>query len=217
MTPSLAAHLLRRCHLGEVTVRLGGQSFTILGAERAEDLGHAESCPDELPFWAEVWAAGYALAEYLLEGPALSGPVLELGCGLGLVGIAAALRGARVVQTDAAVDAVRAAIVNSERCGILDQMRHVAADWRAWPLRGRFSLVLGGEITYRSETHAALFQVLRGATLPGATVLLADAARPAGDRFARRLMSAGWRVTEYPLVIPSRAAGPGRLLRAQAP
>jgi predicted nicotinamide N-methyase len=208
------ADLRRRYPLRDTTVMLPGHSLSLLAAAGAEEL--AAEAGGELPYWAEIWEAGQALAGYLLAGPPPPGPVLELGAGVGLVGIAAALRGARVVQTDRVIDALRAARVNAARSGVLHRVRWVAADWRAWPLAGRFSLVLGGEITYRSELHPPLLAALERAVAPGGTLLLADRARPAGDRFARRLLAAGWRVTDYPLPLPTRAA-PGRLLRALAP
>jgi hypothetical protein len=93
----------------------------------------------------------------------------------------------------------------------------VVADWRDWPLRRRFTLAVGGDITYEPTLHAPLLAVLRDALTPGGTALLADPGRFTGDRFARLLMADGWKVTEYPLPMPASAARSGRLLRALAP
>ena len=54
------------------------------------------------PYWAYQWAGGTALARHLLDHPALVARrrVLDLGCGGGLVAIAAAIAGASVSAVD---------------------------------------------------------------------------------------------------------------------
>src|SRR5437870_12373463 len=43
-----------------------------------------------IPYWAEIWTASRAIARRLAAGPSLEGAaVLDLGCGLGLSGLAA--------------------------------------------------------------------------------------------------------------------------------
>jgi predicted nicotinamide N-methyase len=53
----------------------------------------------DAPYWAHYWGGGLALGRYILDHrETVSGRrVLDLGCGSGLVGIAAALAGAREV------------------------------------------------------------------------------------------------------------------------
>jgi predicted nicotinamide N-methyase len=210
------ADLLRRYPLRETEIALPGHTLRLLAAASSEEIVTPEPDPDEPPFWAQIWDAGHALARYLLRGPVLRGPVLELGAGVGLAGIAAALRGGTVLQTDRVTDALRTAWVNADRCSVGGRVQPVAADWRAWPLSGRFPLVLGADILYRAALHPPLLDVLQRSLVSGGKALLADPGRSSGDSFARRLMAHGWRVTEYPLVMPGRAS-PGRLLRALAP
>lgn len=54
---------------------------------------------EQLPYWAFAWAAGQGLANYILDNPdTVKGKrVLDFGCGSGLVGIAAAMAGAKSV------------------------------------------------------------------------------------------------------------------------
>src|SRR5439155_504760 len=77
-------------------------------------------------------------------------------------------------QTGRVVDAVRAARVNASRCGVEERIQPVVADWRAWPLTGRFGLVLGADILYRVTLHPALRATLQRALVPGGTAMLAD-------------------------------------------
>jgi predicted nicotinamide N-methyase len=213
---AIEADLLRRYPLREQEIALPGHTLRLLAAEASEDLVSAETDSDEPPFWAQIWDAGQALADYLPRGPALRGPLLELGAGVGLVGIAAALRGATVIQTDYVADALRAAAANAARCGVAGKVQPVAADWRAWPIRQRFGLVLGADIMYRAPLHASLLGALRSGLSSGGIALLADPGRPSGELFALRLLAHGWQVTDYPLRMPGHAT-PGRLLRAVAP
>jgi predicted nicotinamide N-methyase len=61
-------------------------------------LAHADHAFDA-PYWAHYWGGGLALARHVLDhGETVAGRrMLDLGCGSGLVGIAAALSGARGV------------------------------------------------------------------------------------------------------------------------
>ena len=54
------------------------------------------------PFWAFAWAGGQALARYLLDRPEVvrGREVLDIGSGSGIVAIAAASAGARVVASE---------------------------------------------------------------------------------------------------------------------
>src|SRR3982751_983802 len=61
---------------------------------------HAFEHEEFLPYWAELWPSGLALAKRI-AGRALHGArTLELGCGLALPSLAAALAGGRVLATD---------------------------------------------------------------------------------------------------------------------
>ncbi|OLT09060.1 hypothetical protein BJF78_31300 [Pseudonocardia sp. CNS-139] len=80
-----------------------------------EDVAADQAYP---PYWAELWPSAVELA-YAVSGRDWTGAaVLELGCGLGLPAIAAASRGARVLATDRAADAVTFAAVNAEQNGV---------------------------------------------------------------------------------------------------
>ena len=66
-----------------------------------------------LPYWVELWPSGLALAR-ALHGRALRGArVVELGCGLALPSMAAAIAGGRVLATDGAAEAVALATENA--------------------------------------------------------------------------------------------------------
>ena len=133
---------------------------------RAED-------PPEPPYWAHCWSGARILAERV---PPRAGCVLEVGCGLGLPGIVAAVRGARVVFADR-VGAPLAFVRASLDANGVDAAGLVTTDLLDAPWRGRFDLVLAAEVVYDRATFGPLVAALRASLAPGGSILLADGHR----------------------------------------
>lgn len=135
---------------------------------------------EAFPYGLMLWPSAIALAEAVWEaGDTLRGTrVLELGCGIGLAGLAAAARGARVTQTDyqpqALELAARAAALNG-----IDGVARRTGDWRDWPdtLTG-FDRVIASDILYERGLHDALTVLLPRLPTPGGEVWIADPLRP---------------------------------------
>jgi predicted nicotinamide N-methyase len=153
-----------------------------------------------LPYWAELWPAGLALARALperLEGVR----VVELGCGLGVPSLVAAARGAAVTALDWAEDAIRLLTANAARNGV--ELTAVHADWRAFG--GSFDLALAADVLYEARNVEPLAALLPRLA-PDALVGLAG--RPQEAEFLR-LVDAE-RVAE-------RVVRLGRATRARSP
>src|SRR5215213_7571289 len=93
--------------LVEDVLRVGSTALSLLRPRDAEALLDEDAFADDefLPYWAELWPAGLALARVLpaeLEGVR----VVDVGCGLGVPSLVAAARSARVTATDWAADAI---------------------------------------------------------------------------------------------------------------
>jgi predicted nicotinamide N-methyase len=149
--------------------------------------------PPEPPYWAHLWTGARVLA-------ALVPPVetaIDLGCGLGLVGLAAARRGARVTCVDrspAALAFVRASAAANDLA--LDL---VAADFLTPVVRGRFDLVLAAEVLYDRTAFAPLARTLAALLKPEGRALIADAHRIDTNAFYADLDAANlhWRATDH--------------------
>jgi predicted nicotinamide N-methyase len=91
-----------------------------------EDSGRAGLDP---PFWAFAWAAGQALARYLLDHPEVvrSRDVIDIASGSGLVAIAAALAGAAAV-TAYDIDPLASAAIEANAAANAVTVRAVCAD-----------------------------------------------------------------------------------------
>jgi predicted nicotinamide N-methyase len=151
--------------------------------------------PPEPPYWAHLWTGAIVLAGAV---PADGGRVLEVGCGLGLPGLVAARRGARVTFVDrllAPLVFVRASAA-ANRIGPVDLC---VADFAGGALRGPFDLMLAAEVLYDRTTLGTLPGLVRRWLRPGGRALLTDAHRTDTTAFYAALDASGlaWRVAEH--------------------
>ena len=107
---------------------MGEVELSLLRPVSPEALIDEEAFADDefLPYWAELWPAATALAAALPDVAGLR--VVELGCGLGVPSLVAAARGADVIATDWASEAVELLRANAERNGVA--LRCEVRDWR---------------------------------------------------------------------------------------
>ncbi|WP_217912915.1 class I SAM-dependent methyltransferase [Miltoncostaea marina] len=181
-------------------VAVGPLRLRIARPPSAEDLiDEDDYARDErLPYWAELWPSARVLAERLAVGgrPATAGRrVVELGCGVGVPAIVAALAGADVLATDWYEEALaftrHNAAANGARLGTL----HV--DWNAPPPalldRPAADLVIGADLLYEARNGGALAALLPRILRPGGEALVADPRRPHADALIDPLVAAGWR------------------------
>jgi predicted nicotinamide N-methyase len=129
------------------------------------------------PFWAFAWAGGQALARHVLDSPRerwSNRRVLDFGAGSGLVGIAAAKAGARLVRA-AEIDPVACAAIaaNAELNGVEIEIvpedvigRDPAAD-----------VILVGDMCYEKPLAERLVGWLRPLAGRGIDVLVGDPGR----------------------------------------
>ncbi|MCO1653697.1 class I SAM-dependent methyltransferase [Pseudonocardia humida] len=136
------------------------------------------------PYWAELWPSGVELAHAVSTRPWPGAAVLELGCGLGLPAIAAALGGARVLATDRSPDAVTFAAVNAEHNGVALQTAVCSWDEPAALLeRGPWDLVLAADVLYGQRNVDELLALLPRLVAAGGAVWIADPRRPLAEEF----------------------------------
>ncbi len=140
----------------------------------------------QLPYWAELWPASVGMARLLSRGPDLSGQrVMDLGCGLGLAGIAAGRRGAQVLFADREPDALRFALFNSRQNG----GRGAQAwqfDWHKSTAPGGFDLLCLADVAYEEESCEPLLRHLKRCLLPGGRALVGDPYREITASFLER-------------------------------
>ncbi len=124
-------------------------------------LAEDDPADDRLPFWAELWPSGSALAAAVAELDLTGRRVLELGCGLGLVSVAAAVAGADVVAADQSAEAIAFTTANADRNGVAVRTVRCAFEQPGPVLAGApWDLVLAADVLYEPKTVPVLVDLL---------------------------------------------------------
>jgi len=139
------------------TLRVGDVELTVERPSEPEALLDEEAFANDefMPYWAELWPAGLALARALperLDGVRL----VEVGCGLGVPSLVAAARGAKVTAVDWAADAIALLRENAARNGL--ELEAVRADWRSF--EGSFDLALAADVLYEERNVEPLVELM---------------------------------------------------------
>ena len=172
--------------LVEEVVGVGGRELALLRPRHPEALLSEEAfARDEfMPYWAELWPSGLALARVVGVRALRGARVLELGCGLGLPSLAAAAAGGRVLATDWAEDSIAITLRNAERNGL--SLEALRCSWTApEPLvaRAPWDLVLASDVLYEERNGEALLPLLPRLIDARGEIWLADPGRPTADPF----------------------------------
>src|SRR5215211_855028 len=135
----------------------------------------AEDDPEEerLPFWTQLWPSGTALARTVAGRPLAGRRVLELGCGLGLVSVAAA-------------NAARNGATVATAVCAFDQPEPLLAE-------APWDLVLAADVLYEQRNVPVLLWLLPRLVGQDGEVWLADPGRPMLSRFLAGAEATGWR------------------------
>src|SRR3954468_9937301 len=160
--------------LAEEVIPVNGRDLRLLRPRDAEALldEHAFEHEEYLPYWAELWPSALALAR-AIGGRALHGArTVELGCGLGLPSIVAALAGGRVLATDWSSEAIAMTAAKAESNGA--RVGTLVCSWTApAPLleRAPYDLILASDVLYEARNADVLLDLLprlgRDVWLPG--------------------------------------------------
>src|SRR3954453_5338811 len=175
--------------LVEEVVAIAGHDLALLRPRDAEALLDDEAFDrDEfLPYWAELWPSALALARAVASRALHGARTLELGCGLGLPSLAAALAGGRVTATAWAPDAIAMAARNARRNQLTIETQVVS--WtQPEPLvhSAPWTLVLASDVLYEARNGEALLPLLPRLIDDKGEIWLADPGRPAAGAFLER-------------------------------
>jgi predicted nicotinamide N-methyase len=134
----------------------------------------AFAADEYMPYWADLWPAARMLAKEIIRqtwAPGLE--ALEIGCGLGLPGIAALAMGLGVTFSDYDATALRFAADNARANGF-DNFRSLQMDWRSPPADLRVPVVLASDLIYELRNVDPLVLLIKRVLLTDGVCLLTD-------------------------------------------
>ncbi|MEM8735352.1 MAG: 50S ribosomal protein L11 methyltransferase [Planctomycetota bacterium] len=184
-------------------IQLGGREMTWLRvanpdvllehAVEQDQVGH-EATVD--PFWAATWRAALGLDRFLeaVVEPGLR--VLELGCGSGQAGTAAAIRGASVLSTDSVDLALHVAELNA--WDVRERIRFQTLVWgRDQLAESPFPVIIGSDLVYDPSRFEDLFCCIGQHLAKSGRVYLSEPHRHSGDKFSVWVKQQGWKTEEH--------------------
>jgi predicted nicotinamide N-methyase len=179
------------------SVPIDGRMFTMTRPADSDRLLnhpaiHSAFAVDEyMPYWTDLWPGARMLAKAILREPWAPGlEVLELGCGLGLPGIAALACGLRVSFSDYDATALRFAAENAKANGFED-FRLLQLDWRYPPADLRAPVILGADLIYEMRNVAPLVACIKHVLQVGGVCLITDQDRIPAPLFRETLTAEG--------------------------
>ncbi len=152
-----------------------------------------------LPYWAELWPSGIALAAAIDREPDLlrGVSVLELGCGLGITAAIALGAGADLLATDYAAESLLLTRANCLR-QTGREPRTLQMNWRdpsfAMPLGalGTVPVVLAADVLYERRDIEPLLDLVDRIVAPGGMLWLAEPGRAPAASFLDEASRRGW-------------------------
>jgi len=145
------------------------------------------------PYWACLWPTAPAMAACVLQGSWPRGArTLEIGCGMGLVGIAGLAAGLQVTFSDHIPQAVQLASHNAT-LNQFSEHQTLHLDWNH-PINEKFEVLLANDILYDNREHTHILDVIRHMLTPTGTCWIGDPCRSQSPQFIERAVAANLRV-----------------------
>lgn len=146
---------------------------------------HAAFDRDEyMPYWAFLWPAALKMVAAVLSTEWLpQAEVLEIGAGIGIVGLAGLSLGLNVTISDYEPKAVELALFNARQNGFT-QGQGMVLDWRFPPDR-QYQFLWGCELLYEDRHHGPLLNLTRQILQPGGLAWFVDGGRMRAERFCQ--------------------------------
>jgi predicted nicotinamide N-methyase len=160
---------------------------------------------DYMPYWADLWPAARMLSKWIVKQRWPAGlHALEVGCGLGLPGIAALAMGLKVTFSDYDATAVDFAADNALINGFTN-FEKLQMDWRHPPEGLQVPVILASDLIYEERNVAPLVTLLKKVLAPLGVCLLTDQDRIPSHVLRQRLTDEDLPFTTQML----RAGAPG--------
>lgn len=206
--------LRQRFPLSTTQIEIADQRFELYRPSNPDDLiSDLEFDRDgRLPYWAELWPSAIAMAQRIATfGKEQNGGrrLLELGCGLGLVSLAAIRAGFDVTSTDYYDEALAFTQLNASHNGLPPPATRLV-DWRRFPDDlGRFDWVVASDVLFEKPNIPLIAAAFSRTLAASGRGLLTDPGRPPAAAFAAECERHALRIVEQSQIPVSKPDKPG--------
>jgi len=180
-------------------IKVAGKIFDLIVPavpdELLDDLWKHDTEPIDWidPFWSQIWPAAIPTATAILQSKwDHQTKVLELGTGIGLVGLAALARGLDATLSDYIPQSVDLAVENARRNGF-ENVRGTVLDWRQ-PVGEQFPFILASDVLYDAKNHDSLLNLLKRMLTNEGVCWIGDPGRYHLASFVTLARSSGFKV-----------------------
>lgn len=196
----LWGRMSRRFEMRRTTVELGHVStypwtevlrpdHVLEQSVERKDLSIAEADP----FWASLWRAYRGLVVHLQALGVQGKRLLEVGCGQGAMGIAAAMMGADVTLSDSVGNALLVAQIHAWPVRHRTRVRRLR--WGVDRFAGeRFDIIAGSDVLYEPLAWDALLETAKEHLAADGVVFFSEPPRYTGEKFASWMANKNWDV-----------------------
>jgi ETFB lysine methyltransferase len=197
LAAELETRLERRFRTRETVVDLERREVRILHPANADDLISEEDFirDERMPYWADLWPSSLMLARAMVNEVGRGARLIELGCGSGLVTVAAAIAGFEVLATDYYDDALLFTRANVERNLPATTVQTREVDWRQMPPDlGLFARVIAADVLYEPTYGDLVANAIAKTLAPDGRATVADPGRLSRDNFVAAAKELGMSV-----------------------
>ncbi len=169
---------------------IGDHGFRFFVPKSLDSFLNKDDVFNEFPLWSKIWEASIVLANHISAMPVdPQRHLLEIGCGVGVVGVVAAFYGHRVTMTEYNLDSLNFARANAQVNRTAESLlpQIVELDWTKPALEGRFNVILGSEVVYKEEYFEPLLGLFKRYLKPQGEILLAEGLRKTSMTFFERM------------------------------
>ncbi|MFZ7144129.1 MAG: class I SAM-dependent methyltransferase [Bacteroidota bacterium] len=143
---------------------------------------------ERMPYWADLWPSAIGISEYIDSHQDLvkQKQVIEIGCGLGLPGIVAALGGGKVIMTDYLQEALDFAKNNWNK-NLAQDFSGQLLDWRNVSSIAKADVIIASDVAYESRSFEPLIKAFDQILKPDGVLLLSEPNRKFASPFIELL------------------------------
>ncbi len=192
----ISAPVIKRSQLDRATKRSKRESRGSRELLHGRDglVPSPESSSTGAPHWGQLWPSAKAIASYFGHCVRMrSVDAVDVNCGLGVGGLGAAAKGARVRMADLNPEALRFAQYNALQNGFT-HLTTMEFDWKLDRLDGYVGSLIFSDVLWSEDNFEHVFRMLRDNLTPGRTAFLAEPGRPVATGFLKALRDTDYRV-----------------------